>query len=80
MEDATKKQRLKPNRRLVWVIVGSFIWVIVSVVLLGIAVEQFQNDEDYGKLGLWAGGVIIGYVVVFFVLGVRRKKVKTSER
>ena len=75
-----KKLRRKPRWGFVCVVVGSFLWVVVSIILLDIAVEQFQNDEDYTKLGYWSVAVILGYVVVLYTIGVRRKKRKEAEK
>ncbi len=69
-----RTQKVTVRTRLLYAVVGVFIWVIVSLILIGVAVEQFQKDKDYLSLGLWGAGILVGYVVFLYILGVRRKK------
>jgi len=44
-----------------------FLWFVISSVLLDIQLEHFQNQKDYGRLGGWLGGIIMGYVVLIII-------------
>ena len=69
-----KRERVTVKRRVIYVVIGLFVWTLVSFAFLQIAIEGFQNKEDYLILGLWIGGIILGYVVLLYMLGVRKKK------
>ena len=73
-----RTQKVKVKTRLLYAIVGIFAWVVVSLILIGVAVERFQNEKDYLELGLWGAGILVGYVVFLYILGVRRKKPSPS--
>ena len=42
--------------------------------MIEIAIENFQNEKSYLMLGVWLAVIILGYVVLLYALGVRRKK------
>tara|TARA_Y100000588_G_C13672047_1_gene676643 strand:+ start:113 stop:388 length:276 start_codon:yes stop_codon:yes gene_type:complete len=69
-----RKEKATLKSRVIYGIVGLVVWSIVSFAFLDIALENFRNKENYLHLGLWLMGIILGYVVVLYMLGVRKKK------
>ena len=77
-QQTVRTQKVKMKPRLLYAVVGIFLWVVVSLILIGVAIERFQNEKDYLELGLWCAGIAVGYVVFLYILGVRRKKAPPS--
>ena len=73
-QQTVRTQKVKVKQRLVYAVVGIFVWVMISLILIGVAIEQFQKDKDYLDLGVWCAGILVGYVVFLYILGVRRNK------
>ena len=74
-----RKQKYSVRKKLIYVVIGIFIWTLISFALTEIAVEQFQNQKNYLILAGWVIGIIMGYVVLLYFLGVRRKKKEEDE-
>ena len=74
-----RRQKYPVRKKLIYIVIGIFIWTLISFALTDIAVEQFQNQKNYLKLTGWLIGIITGYVVLLYVLGVRRKKKEEDE-
>ena len=74
-----RRQKYSVRKKLIYVVIGIFIWTLISFALTEIAVEQFQNQKNYLKLAGWIVGIILGYVVLLYFLGVRRKKKEEDE-
>jgi predicted permease len=74
-----RREKTKVKSRVIYGIVGLIVWTILSFAFLDIAIERFENKEDLLNLGLSIAGIILGYVIVLYTLGVRRKK-KEDER
>lgn len=75
---ATKKvirrEKTTLSMRVIYGIIGLVVWSIISFAFLDIALEGFRNKENYLYLGLWLTAIILGYAVVLYILGVRKKK------
>jgi len=75
-QKTTIKRKIKVRRNVIYIILFILLWFVISSVLLDIQLEQFQNTKDYEKLGLWLGGIIMGYVVLIIVFWRMIKKKK----
>lgn len=70
-----RRQHIKVKKRVIYIAIGVFIWIFISFGLFGIAIEQFQNKENYLKLALWIFGIGLGYAgLIYLLLRTMRKK------
>jgi hypothetical protein len=74
MAKTEKKYKARVVNRVLYPVIGLFIWTIFSFAMIEIAIEDFGNEENYLKLGGFLAIVIAGYVGLLYALGVRRKK------
>jgi len=61
------KQKIKVRGKVIYILLLILLWFIISSALLDIQLEQFQNTQDYVRLGLWMSGILVGYMVLVFV-------------
>lgn len=69
-----RREKTIVKSRVIYGIVGLIVWTVLSFAFLDIAIERFENKEDLLNLGLCIAGIILGYVIVLYTLGVRKKK------
>jgi membrane protein DedA with SNARE-associated domain len=69
-----KREKTRIRRRMLFAILGLFVWTVVSFAFIEIALEGFDNEENYLKLAGWIAAILAGYAVLLYMLGVRRKK------
>ena len=69
-----KKYKARVVNRVLYPVIGLFIWTIFSFAMVEISIENFGNEENYLMLGLYLVIIIAGYAGLLYALGVRRKK------
>ena len=61
-----KKYKARVVNRVLYPVIGLFIWTIFSFAMVEISIENFGNEENYLMLGLYLAIIVVGYAGLLY--------------